>query len=365
MNFCRLPPDRLCARGVRAAALHVEALDAAPARTRAPRATRIEAALAPCRCRCAVSSALSASDIARHRAAARAAPPARSAKPSARRRAGVAGARPASPQIVTASACCAAASRPTAPPAAPAGRCPTRRRCRRSRRRARSRCDVLERRAERIVAAQRQRRHVEPRRARRRAAPCCGCGRSPPIIMRASDRGVSCARIAVPVTRPPRSTVARVAERPDLVELVADVEDAAAFGREPAQRLEQLAHRLRRQHRRRLVHDQQPRVLQQAAHDLDALALADRHACARAAADRPAGRSVADTSRMRCASVAASAARRAARARCSRRRSASRTARSAGTPCRCRARARAPGWRSSTGSPSQRDRRRRRACTTP
>ena len=68
----------------------------------------------------------------------------------------------------------------------------------------------------------------------------------------------------------------RVAELLDLVELVADVEDAAALRGELAQRLEELAHRLRRQHRRRLVHDQELRVLQQAADDLDALALADR-----------------------------------------------------------------------------------------
>ena len=67
-----------------------------------------------------------------------------------------------------------------------------------------------------------------------------------------------------------------VAERADLLELVADVEDRAAFGGEPAQRLEQLLGFLRRQHRGRLVHDQQLRLLQQAAHDLDALALADR-----------------------------------------------------------------------------------------
>ena len=67
-----------------------------------------------------------------------------------------------------------------------------------------------------------------------------------------------------------------VAQRADLVELVADVEDAAALGGERAQRLEQLLDGLRRQHRRRLVHDQQLRVLQQAADDLDALALAHR-----------------------------------------------------------------------------------------
>ncbi|OPZ04735.1 MAG: hypothetical protein BWZ09_01587 [Alphaproteobacteria bacterium ADurb.BinA305] len=67
-----------------------------------------------------------------------------------------------------------------------------------------------------------------------------------------------------------------VAERADLVELVADVEDRAAFVGEPAQGLEELAHRLRREHRGGLVHDQQARVLEQAADDLDALALAHR-----------------------------------------------------------------------------------------
>jgi hypothetical protein len=59
---------------------------------------------------------------------------------------------------------------------------------------------------------------------------------------------------------------------------VADVQDADALRRQPAQRLEQLEHRIRRQHRSRLVHDQQLGRLQQAAHDLDALALAHRHA---------------------------------------------------------------------------------------
>ena len=67
-----------------------------------------------------------------------------------------------------------------------------------------------------------------------------------------------------------------VAERANLLELVADVEDRAAFGGEPAQGREQRLRLLRRQHRGRLVHDQQLRLLQQAAHDLDALALADR-----------------------------------------------------------------------------------------
>ena len=57
-----------------------------------------------------------------------------------------------------------------------------------------------------------------------------------------------------------------------------DVKDAAPFGSEPAQRLEQFAHRLWRQHRCRLVHDQQLRLLQKTAHDFYALPLAHRHA---------------------------------------------------------------------------------------
>ena len=52
----------------------------------------------------------------------------------------------------------------------------------------------------------------------------------------------------------------RVAERDDLVQLVGDVEDRAAARRRDAQRLEQLLDLLRRQHRGRLVHDQQARV---------------------------------------------------------------------------------------------------------
>ena len=92
--------------------------------------------------------------------------------------------------------------------------------------------------------------------------------------MRASDDDDSRRGSHSPVTCPERSTVALWHRRADLVELVADVEDAAAFLGELPQRLEELVNGLRRQHRRRLVHDQQARVLQQAADDLDALALA-------------------------------------------------------------------------------------------
>jgi hypothetical protein len=67
-----------------------------------------------------------------------------------------------------------------------------------------------------------------------------------------------------------------VAEGADLVELVADIEDRAALAGELAQRDEERLDRLRRQHRRRLVEDQQFRVGHQRANDLDPLALADR-----------------------------------------------------------------------------------------
>ena len=67
-----------------------------------------------------------------------------------------------------------------------------------------------------------------------------------------------------------------VAQRADLVELVADVENAGAGLCQLAQRHEERLHRLGREHRRGFVQDQQLRLGQQGAHDLDALTLADR-----------------------------------------------------------------------------------------
>jgi hypothetical protein len=64
------------------------------------------------------------------------------------------------------------------------------------------------------------------------------------------------------------------AQGPDLVQLVADVEDAAALAGELAQHHEELFHRLGREHRGGLVQDQQLRVGQQRADDLHALHLA-------------------------------------------------------------------------------------------
>ena len=67
-----------------------------------------------------------------------------------------------------------------------------------------------------------------------------------------------------------------VAERADFLELVRDVEDRAAFLAQHTERAEQLLGLLRSQHRGGFIEDQKLRVLQQAAHDLDALPLADR-----------------------------------------------------------------------------------------
>ncbi len=57
---------------------------------------------------------------------------------------------------------------------------------------------------------------------------------------------------------------------------MADIQDRNTFGRKLPQCLEQPLHLLRGQHRGRLVHDQQARVLQQTAHDLDTLAFPHR-----------------------------------------------------------------------------------------
>ena len=74
------------------------------------------------------------------------------------------------------------------------------------------------------------------------------------------------------------------AETAHLLQLVGDVEDRAALGREPVERREQMLGLLRREHGGRLVEDQQARVLEKAADDLDALPLAGRQG-----PDRPVG----------------------------------------------------------------------------
>ena len=99
---------------------------------------------------------------------------------------------------------------------------------------------------------------------------------SAPTIMRASDAAVSWRGIAGRDLLAAAQDRRRVAEPFHLFELVADVEDRAALGLEAIEHDEELIGFLRRQHRGRLVEDQELRVLHQRAHDLDALALADR-----------------------------------------------------------------------------------------
>jgi hypothetical protein len=82
-------------------------------------------------------------------------------------------------------------------------------------------------------------------------------------------------RIAFGDDAPERMIVAR-SHSAQISSACGRCEDGAAFLRQPPQGLEQPLHLLGRQHRGRLVHDQQLRITQQAAHDLDALAFADR-----------------------------------------------------------------------------------------
>ena len=67
-----------------------------------------------------------------------------------------------------------------------------------------------------------------------------------------------------------------LAQGAHLLELVADIEDRAALVGQAPQRLEQAVAFLWGQDRGRLIHDQEPRLLQETADDLDPLALADR-----------------------------------------------------------------------------------------
>ena len=68
----------------------------------------------------------------------------------------------------------------------------------------------------------------------------------------------------------------RIAEPFHLVQPMADIENALALVAQPLQRHEQLVSLLRRQHGCRLVENDELRLLQKAADDFNALALADR-----------------------------------------------------------------------------------------
>ena len=67
-----------------------------------------------------------------------------------------------------------------------------------------------------------------------------------------------------------------VAEAFDLVELVTDVKDGSPLALEPLEHDEELIGLLRGEHGSRLIENQEFRILHERAHDLDALALADR-----------------------------------------------------------------------------------------
>ena len=198
-----------------------------------------------------------------------------------------------------------------------------------------------------------------PRTARRTGASSGGgsggstAWTSAPTIRLASAPGGLLLRVALGDHLAVAQDGGVMADRPHLLEPVADVEDRAAFRGEALQRDEQVVGLLRRQHRGRLVHDDELRLLQQAADDLDPLPLADREVGDhRVGVERQAV--VASTPTRSGASGRRGRSSRSAPARCSRRRSARRTARNAGTPCRCRARRAAAGLAMVTGWPRQR-----------
>ena len=134
--------------------------------------------------------------------------------------------------------------------------------------------DVPERHAERILGSGVQAPHFDARRGLRARGRAAGLGERGAGHQRRELGGRRHFRIGAAGDRAAPQDGGVVAERADLFELVADVEEAAPFRRDHAQGLEQALHGLGGEHRSRLVEDQQPGVLQEAAHDLDALALA-------------------------------------------------------------------------------------------
>ena len=103
--------------------------------------------------------------------------------------------------------------------------------------------------------------------------------------------------------------VDRVGDRHDLAQLVRDQDDGHAARAQGAQDAEQLIGLLRRQHRGRLVEDQDARAAIQRLQDLDALLLADRQV-----ADQRVGIDAAARSRAPSRSSSARACREAVRA---------------------------------------------------
>ena len=104
---------------------------------------------------------------------------------------------------------------------------------------------------------------------------------SPNMIRTISARSSSCAlersasRSSVPASRPCRRIEIAVAERERLVQLVGDEDDRLALLLEPAEHLRQLGDALRREHRGRLVEDQDARAAPERLDDLDLLLVAE------------------------------------------------------------------------------------------
>ena len=238
MNFCRLPPDRLCAAASGPAGLDVEAPDqrcgeraaTSPMRIQPPRPTALGARQQRVlrqrqrRHRAAAEPLLGHEVQAQLRAAARG----RGARDVACRTAGSqpAGARVSSPDSAAISSCWPLPETPAMPTISPART--SKRDVVAGRRRTGPRCGSVR---------PSHREHHRAGLALRGAAAAAARRRSSGATALAL---VSCVGSTSPVTLPPRSTVQAVAQRADLVELVADVEDAAAFGGELAQRDEQL-----------------------------------------------------------------------------------------------------------------------------
>ena len=98
--------------------------------------------------------------------------------------------------------------------------------------------------------------------------------RDPPSAPRAA-RGSAVAESSVATSLPARSTAIRSDTRSTSVSLWLMKMIDKPFGHQARERREQRGRLLRRQHRRRLVEDQDPRVAIKRLQDLDALALAD------------------------------------------------------------------------------------------
>ncbi len=111
----------------------------------------------------------------------------------------------------------------------------------------------------------------------------CGVSRSTrvavstsrPTISAVSDRGVTSDRSIVVTVLPPRSTVTRSATAITSWSLCEMKITVLAVGRHRAQCLEELLRLLRREHRSRLVHDQNSGLAVQRLENLDPLLLAD------------------------------------------------------------------------------------------